>query len=268
MSVEGTDNNESVKPDEVMESIGENAEAMKEAENASTEHGTSNNTTSQGDPLYVQKRLKQQTRQHEREMRDMQSQMAMLQAQLQSGQHSQNGNANSNIPVDGTDDTIQKAVNLALSHRDMQERQAKDAESRAYIASKERDLERHLDAMEDKYPDYKDEVRDNQNLPFTSNMKAYALTLPTKGEGSAGEVFYHLAKNPEELKRISRLHPLDQGAEMTKLSQALISGSENKASQSRAPMGNIKSLPVSNSSSITEKTPVSQIAALMRSGKF
>ena len=36
-----------------------------------------------GDPLYVQKRLKQQKRAHDREMREMQARMAEMQSQMQ-----------------------------------------------------------------------------------------------------------------------------------------------------------------------------------------
>jgi hypothetical protein len=123
--------------------------------------------------------------------------------------------------------------------------------------------------MRDKYDDFREKVF-SDDLPITSTMRDYALTLPKKGDGSAGEVLYNLAKNPDELRRISRLQPVDQAAEMAKLSHALISGGENKITQSRAPIGQIKSSTPPVSGGISDKTPVSSIRAMMkaRGGKL
>ena len=98
-------------------------------------------------------------------------------------------------------------------------------------------------------------------------MRDAALMLPKKGPGSAGEVLYKLGKNPEELSRIAKLHPVDQASELVALSHALISGGENKQSQSR-PLGQIKSNPVVNSAGVTDKTPVSDIRDRMKKGTF
>lgn len=258
-------NAESTNPEEVMETLGEPAGSAEDINNPTTLEGTSNSTNSKVDPLYVQKRLKQQGRQHEREMRDMQAQMACMHEQL-NNLPSQGQNTDANNPC--SDDPIQKAVHFALAQRDLQERKQKEAENQAHLQKRYRGLQSHLDDMGDKYDDFHNTVLNN-DAPYSPTMRDYALTLPTKGAGSAGEVLYHLGKHPDELKRISKLHPLDQTTEMAKLSHALISGGENKASPSRKePLGNIKTRPISNSDSVNDKTPISSLRARMLAGKW
>lgn len=266
MSVSEMTTDAPVENNEVMESLGNPEVAAETPNEAGTSQGTSNNTVSAEDPLYVQKRLKRQAREHEREMRTMQAQLSALQSQVQNPAPQNNQQSFGNQGM--ADDPIQRAVNLALSQRDLQENQRKQAESAAHVQKQYTEMSRHLDSMNDKYDDFHDEVLSNDK-PFTSSMRDYALTLPKKGNGSAGEVLYHLAKNPEELKRISLLHPLDQAAEMAKLSHALVSGGDSKTSQSRPnTLGNIKSMPVSNSNAVTDKTPVSVIRARMKAGTW
>jgi hypothetical protein len=55
---------------------------------------------------------------------------------------------------------------------------------------------------------------------------------------------------------------------MAKLSHALISGGEQKASQPNRPLGQIKSNPVTNSHVVTDKTPVGSIRQRMKSGNW
>ncbi len=257
------DTNQSENAKEVMESLGEPASSAEHLNDAGTLEGKSNNTVGQDDPLYVQKRLKAQGRQHERAMREMQSKMDAMHAQMNSS--SQPAYSSASNPADSGDDVIQRAVNAALSQRDLAEKKQKEAENAAYMQKQYKGLQSHLDNMNDKYDDFHEKVFDD-SLPITTSMRDYAMTLPRKGNGSAGEVLYHLAKNPEEMKRISKLHPLDQAAEMAKLSHALVSGSDNKVAHSPAPIGHIKSMPVSQSSSVNDKTPVSSIRAKMKSG--
>lgn len=222
--------------------------------------------SNKGDPLYVQKRLKQQRRAHEREIRELQARIDQVQSQLQPNQYQ------APSPYDqpmgnqgGVDDAIHKAVGYALQQRDMEERKAREAAAQQHIAKQYQELNRHLDQTADKYDDFDDVVRGDS--PFTAHMRDAALMLPKKGPGSAGEVLYKLGKNPEELSRIAKLHPVDQAKELVALSHALISGGENKQSQSR-PLGNIKSNPVVNSLGITDKTPISDIRNRMKQGTF
>ncbi len=259
------DVNQQLNAENVLESLGEPAEAADEINNPGTLLGTSNNTNGPVDPLFVQKRLKQQSRQHDREMRELQAQMAAMQSQI--GQASSGQMMNNQGGMNSSEDPIQKAVMFALQQRDLQEQQQKQAESASHMQKQYHNLHAHLAYMEDKYEDFRDLVK-NDELPITSTMRDYAVTLPKKGNGSAGEVLYHLAKNPDELKRISKLHPVDQAAEMAKLSHALISGGENKITQSRPLIGQIKSSATPVSGGINDKTPVSSIRAKMKSGTW
>jgi hypothetical protein len=220
-------------------------------------------------------RLKKKTRQQEREIQELHVRMAEMQSQLQPNQAMQqpqqspydSGNPMQQQPqqVSGNMDMIQQAVSYALQQKEMEERKANEAKAQQHILKQYQDLNKHLDSTADKYDDFEEIVRGE--APFTPVMRDIALTLPKKGAGSAGEVLYRLGKNPEELSRISKLHPVDQAAELIALSHALISGGEHKAVPSR-PLGQIKSNPVVNSVGVTEKTSPAQIRALMKEGKF
>lgn len=252
------------------EDVGESLGEKGVAENESHSHDDESSSTNNGDPLYVQKRLKQQRRSHDREMREMQARIAELQSQI-SPQNPQSFDANpyatpgSHNPG-GVDETISKAVSFALQQKEMEERKAKAAEQAASISNHYQHLQKHLDSVADKYDDFDDVVR-SDHAPFTASMRDAALMLPKKGPGSAGEVLYKLGKNPEELSRISKLYPHEQAAELVALSHALIAGGENKG-QSNRPLGQIKNNPVTNSAGVTEKTSPAQIRALMKAGKF
>ena len=253
---------------ELAENVGESLGDESVAENDTQGHdGHESNATS--DPLYVQKRLKQQKRSHDREMREMQARMAELQSQI-SPQNPQSYDANPYTPnggnPHGVDETISKAVSFALQQKEMEERKARAAEQNASIANHYQKLQHHLDSVADKYDDFDDVVR-SDHAPFTASMRDAALMLPKKGPGSAGEVLYKLGKSPDDLSRISKLYPHEQAAELVALSHALIAGGENKG-QSNRPLGQIKNNPVTNSAGVTEKTSPAQIRALMKAGKF
>jgi hypothetical protein len=237
-----------------------------------SDSGAEGNET-RGDSLSVQKRLKAQKRSHDREMREMQSRMDAMQSQFQQAGNPQQQNpydggsmGNSN-GSDGMQDAIHKAVTYALQQKEMEERRARESEAQQHIAKQYADLNRHLDSTADKYDDFDDIVRGD--TPFTATMRDTSLMLPKKGPGSAGEVLYRLGKNPEELSRIGKLHPVDQAAELVALSHALISGGEQGRSNAPSrPLGQIKSNPVVNAAGITDKTPVSELRNRMKEGKF
>lgn len=252
---------------EVLESLGEPENTVNEMNES---HDVLNENTS--DPLYVQKRLKQQKRAHDREMREMHARMAELQSQVLAPQtpqgfdaspYAQSGSQNPG----SVEEAISKAVSFTLQQRELEERKAKAAEAAAHVGRQYQSFQQHLDGIADKYDDFDDVVR-GEHVPFTPHMRdAAALMLPKKGPGSAGEVLYKLGKNPEELSRISKLYPHEQAAELVALSHALISSGEQKGSAQR-PLGQVKNNPVTNSVGVTEKTSPAQIRALMKAGKF
>jgi len=272
-----------VLSEDVIESLGDPQDADGVGEKSHEPEGSGHSGKDRNETLSVQKRLKQVRRAHDREMREMQSRMDQLQSQLSQGSSQQQmGNPyadgmqqqgmgmqpQSGMQQPGSvEDIIQRAVTGALGQRDMAERQQKEARNQAFLQKQYRELSSHLDSMGDQYDDFHDTVL-GEDAGFTPAMRDYALTLPKKGPGSAGEVLYKLGKDPALLDRISKLHPLQQAAEMSALSQFLVKGGEPEKSSPEM-MGNIKSNPVSHSrNAVTDRTPVSEIRARMKAGRW
>lgn len=246
---------------EVMESVGESKEAPKEEAPSGEDEGRE--TLPDG----VKDRLWRQERKHQREMRNMKAQLENLQSQFSQNTNPASHEANPYTGGEspGVDEQIHKAVSYALQHKELEERKAKEAERMQHVHKQYQDLHKHLDDTADKYDDFEDVVR-GPHTPFTPHMRDAALLLPRKGAGSAGEVLYKLGKNPSELDRISKLHPLDQAAEVVAMSHALINGADTKTSTPR-PLGQIKSNPVTNTHAVTDKTPVSDLRKRMKGWK-
>jgi len=262
----GNDTENVVNEAEVMDSVG----IPQDVDHEETHEGQGNQGGNR-DTLSVQKRLKAQRRSHDREMREMQSRIDHMQAMLQQGNPNQQQQQQDPFgagagSADSTQDAIHKAVTYALQQKEMAERQARESEAQQHIAKQYAELNRHLDSTADKYDDFDDVVRGD--VPFTEAMRDAALLLPKKGQGSAGEVLYHLGKNPEELSRIGKLPKINQAAEVIALSQALMSGGESKNQQAARPLGQIKSNPVVNGAGVHDKTPVSEIRNRMKKGTF
>jgi hypothetical protein len=227
------------------------------------------------EPYSIKKRLGMQAKKHQREMREMQSHMMRMQAQL--------GNADSANPNDHyayntnpypspgqpsppgltEDERIQKAVRYALGAKEHEERQAKDAERQAHVTKQYHRLNDEFDRASDKYDDF-DEVVRSEDIPFTPHVRDALLLVE-----NPAEVAYKLGKNRSELERISKLHPLDQAREVNKLSFSLMGGSNGKTSNSKhTPIGSIKVNPVNSSGAVTDKTPPSEIRKRMRAGTW
>lgn len=263
------DSAQDVSPDK--ELAGEGMETLGESTDTGSQDQTSHDADGHentNDPLYVQKRLKQQKRAHEREIRELHARIGDMQSKMSSNGSDQSQSNPYGSPGTGdVDEQIHKAVSYALQHKENEERKAKEAQNAAHVHRQYQDLDKHLDSTSDKYDDFEDVVR-GHDVHFTPHMRDAALFLPKSGPGSAGEVLYHLGKSPEKLKRIADLHALDQASELVKLSHALISAGDGKAQQPR-PLGQIKNNPVVNASNaVTEKTPVSSIRQRMKSGDW
>lgn len=257
---EALDGQEDGLANDVGESLG-----MSEQDNAADKGEGSHSA----ETLNVQKRLKAQKRAHEREVRDLHARIGDLESRMVQPNMPQNQPVNSYPVGNGApgDEQIHKAVSYALQHRDMEERKARDAQSQAHVQRQYGELQKHLDGMNDKYDDFHDVVY-GAGTPYTTHMRDYAMTLPKSGAGSAGEVLYKLGHpdNREEFDRIRNLHPLDQASEMAKLSHSLMRGGEKSSNAvSKSPLGNIKNTPITNSREVTDKTPVSELRARMKS---
>lgn len=256
---------------EVMHSLGEGRDAaheVNESHESSSEQNSNEGVDHARALASAKKRLKAQSMNHEREMRDLHAKIADMQTRLQPQSNNPATNPYGAQPQAGSaDEQIHRAVSYALQHKEMKEREAKDAQSQAHVQRQYKELHKHLENMGDKYDDFHDVVF-GEDTKYTPAMRDYSMTLPKQGKGAAGEVLYHLGKNPSELERIGNLHPLDQASEMSKLSQALMTGGESKTSQSSRPLGQIKTNPVVDSRVVNEKTPIGNIRARMKSGTW
>jgi hypothetical protein len=253
--------------DNVMDSLGVHEDLSEVPQGEYEDNHESKGSTQ---TLSVQKRLKSQRRAHEREVRDLHARIGDLESRMTQPMQSHDSSANpyeSEQTHGNIDEHIHKAVSYALQHKEMEERKALEAKNHQHVKRQYQEFEKHLDHMGDKYDDFHDVVY-GDHTPYTETMRDYAMTLPRSGKGSAGEVLYKLGQNPDELARISKLHPLDQSSEMSRLSHALIGNAEGKAAQQNRPLGQIKSNPVSNHRGVNEKTPVSDIRKSMKSGTF
>jgi hypothetical protein len=250
---------------QVMESDGSENAANDESQ-AMHEDGDK-----EGLPKGVKDRLWRQERKHQREIRDMRSQLDGMHQRMNSQPHTETPEHTAADYAGqhgvGIDEQIHKAVSYALRAKEDEERKARDMAQQHHIQKKYQELNKHLDDTSDKYDDFEEKVR-GEGVNFTPHMRDAALLLPRKGPGSAGEVLYKLGNNQSELDRISRLPSVDQASELIALSHALIKGEDIKSGTPSRPLGQIKSNPVMNSLGVTEKTSPSAIRALMKAGKF
>lgn len=212
-------------------------------------------------PEYAKQRLGRQEKRHKREMREMRDQISQLAQQSQSQGQSANMSMPHTMDENNGQNDIQKAVHMALSARDDQERQAKDAEKAKHVHKQYQNLQDQLDSTADKYDDF-DKVVRGDDVPFTSSMRDAALLLD-----NPGEVLYKLAKDRTKLEQISKLHPLDQAKEMVKLSHALMSSGGKSGASPKSPIGQIKNSPVP-SQAVNDNTSPAEIRARMKSGNW
>jgi hypothetical protein len=207
-------------------------------------------------PVYVKERLGRQEKRHQKQIRGLQDQLQGLQSHILASQQGQAQSEGNGMEPLSEDERIHRAVSMALSHKDQLDRRAKEEERQKHVVKQYHRLQEDLDNAAQKYDDF-DEVVRGQDAPYTEAMRDASLLLP-----NAADVLYKLGKNPNELRRISELHPLEQAREMMKLSIALHSGS-SKAQEPHKVLSPIKSSPVS-STGINDKTPISDLRKLLK----
>lgn len=243
----------------------------EDAPNALNEEA-SESMAKEDDPLSVKKRLGQQAKKHQREMRQMQEQIMRMQQHMeQSGRPVVDSNANPihspgqpNGPSGSEEERIARAVRLALGAQEAEQRKAKEAEGYQHVQKKYMALNDEFDRASDKYDDF-DEVVRGHDVPFSPAIRDALLFID-----NPADVAYKLGKNRQELQRISQLHPLDQAREVNKLSFALMGGQTGAkpAINAKAPMGQIRTNPTNSSGAVTDKTPPSVIRARMKAGTW
>lgn len=234
--------------------------------NDETEGGEGNLTS-------VQKRVHALKRNHRKEIRELHDRISHMQSMISGDSanpaHSQHHNPYNSegqpSPIGmNEEDRIKHAVRMALGMKDHEEKQAKEAERAAHVHKQYQRLNDEFDHASDKYDDFDDVVRGN-DAPFTPHVRDALLLVE-----NPAEVAYRLGKNRGELERISKLHPLDQAREVNKLSFSLMNGSHGKtsATQKTTPMGSIRQNPAHSSTSVTDKTPASEIRRRMKAGTW
>jgi len=232
-------------PDEVaqetMESVG--------FADKNVDHEEPEDNTKDTDPYGIKKRLGIQAKKHQRQTRALEDQIANQNVQIQQlhtmmqnqTPQFQQPNYQSQNPND-ISGHIQQAVSAALKAKEDQERQIRETQNAAYIHRRALELKDKLDDASDKYEDWNQVVKDDSK-PFTDAMFYAGLKID-----NPEDVFYKLGKNPDELARISRLHPLDQEREIMKLSAALMGG-QNKTISAPKTMSQIKTAPIASTTS-------------------
>ena len=245
---------EEVLEQEVMHSLGD-------PEDASLTSGSHEESPHEDMPDYAKARIGKLQKRHQRDMRRMQQTIDQLSSNMAAQQQPMQPSYSEpsygqEMPMG--DSTIHQAVTMALQHRDREEQKAKDREQLQFVHHQYQKLQDDLDKTSDKYDDFEDVVRAN-HVPITPAMREAALLLD-----NPGEVLYKLGKNPDELRRIAKLHPLEQAKEMNRLSFALMGGNNTTQPQARV-MGQVKNNPIS-SRSVNERTSVSDLRARMKAG--
>lgn len=151
------------------------------------------------------------------------------------------------IDEDSVQGQVLKALNSIAQKQKKDEviklRQKEQAEYQAALA----ELQNNLESGYEKYDDF-DEVVMADNVPFTESMRDIAAVMIPNPD----DVLYAIAKDRNELSRISKLQPRQQAREMVKLSGLLLNKrQDNKPAH---PVRNIK--PINNN---PVKTPTREI---------
>lgn len=221
-------------------------------------------------PKFAKERLGRMQKKHAKEMRQMQVQMQQMQETLQQQQAQQEQQySQDSLGVEQSPDDMQRyvdqAVKATMLAKQQEEEKARQMQEQQFLAQKQAEFANHLGAFEDKYEDFDDVVTD-PSKPYTEAMKNIAMVMPKDGPGSAAEVLYKLGKNPEELSRISKLHPVQQAEEMIKLAMALKHGEDEKKEAPYQPMGSVKNNPAVSTHGLTENSPLSEFKKRARDG--
>lgn len=221
-------------------------------------------------PRFAKEKIGKIKHAHKKEMRSLQRRLDELEMRSSSGspalqsQHQpMNPYTNQAIQPGSDEEKIHKAVTMAMRAKEDEERRAMEAQNAAYVNKHYESFNDHLDNASNKYDDF-DEVVRSKDAPFTDSMRDMMSVIAKAMPDHATEVLYKLGKNKEELSRISKLHPLDQAAEVMTLSHALMGGMDKSQSVPKT-MGQVKSNPVV-SQHVNENTSVGELRRRMKEG--
>jgi len=199
---------------------------------------------------WAKKRIDRLERRHKREMQElvqnMQNQFMQNLKQMQNPQQAQWSSAPQAEPTDipaGTVKDVQTAVQQVLEQQEMQKQLAVEQQKNLEFANREKKLE-------NKYDDYFDVISDVK--PYLS--REIVLALRELPEDSLENFYLAWKKDPEEIKKISKMSPLRQPMEIARLDAKLAAKNlQSQSSQSRQTEQEQMVRPVRPSGSISGK---------------
>lgn len=215
-------------------------------------------------PDFAKKKLGMQEKRHKKEMRRMQQQLDELHSKMAPSQEqNMSYDQGYNESSQGHSDPIYAAVSKALQMQKEQEQRMKQAEQQQHLQKQYRSLEDHLDNESDKYEDFYDVVKAD-DAPYTGVMRDMSVILHGIPGINAGETLYHLGKDREKLRELSKKTPIEQSREVLKLAIALSNGGNKSSNASSSkPLGSIRNSPI-NTSHVNESTSVGDLRKRMR----
>lgn len=251
------DNSESIQSLDDEISNEDNAEQSAEStqDEDSLEENIEDNT--EGNSDYRIKHFRKQNRRDKKEIKRLnQEKLTLVQENTQlkelfnqflsqsSTQNQQNSstlpqNQNS-VSVQEPIDEVERKVNEVLAKKAQEEQQK---QIQMQIAHKKAEFIKELHDASDRYEDFEEVIKDDE-LPFTQTMADAIQYLP-KENNYRTDFLYSLAKNKEEVKRISKLPPDEQVRAL--IARVLnINSSQSKLSKAPPPAkSNVKSIPTS-----------------------
>lgn len=164
------------------------------------------------------------------------------------------------VDEDSVQGQVQKALLGIAAQQKRQQEQTMQVQAKAQADAMLRNFIDDLQsAGNEKYPDFDEVVFEADGITPAMRDAALMLTNPE-------DVFYNIAKNPKELKRISNLPPLEQAREMVKVSGQLIKESTKpKVTSTSKPMTALKNNPGRQPSrEITENSSIAEIRERMK----
>lgn len=149
-----------------------------------------------------------------------------------------------------TTEAYLEALTTKKAHDLIQQQQAAAARSAATGR-----FEQSIEKVSDKYTDF-EEVAFNPNLPITDVMRDAIFSVD-----DGAEVAYHLGTNPAEARRISGLSPIQQAAEIGRISARLAANpTVKKTSNAPAPISPVKTKGSGNIVDTTDPRSIEQMS--------
>lgn len=130
-----------------------------------------------------------------------------------------------------------KADQKLAAFRKEQAEQAEKSRQQAAQDEASRQFTEQVNAVMERYPDFK-EVALDTTLPIPQGgvVEQWILRLSAAGDATGAEMLYHLAKNPDHLKAINDMNPVDAARELV-LIEAELSGEEPAPKEEEPPKG-------------------------------